>query len=242
MLTSFQAATDCFQITSFNEQPLHLKHATNKTVRLRHLPISPSLPHPDSGQLLEIDGDALPKNSYVKIEQVRVCTHQDIRPWSGRKLKPDSYMLLMRYAPPKPRDADEYPVRKQSRRPRHYVALKRPPSVQKLPNGYPAAVDRTLCPTNHPPRQHHIRNMRTNPLQKPLLPTHHQTTVARYAPHQRTYRTFRPLDRTSSNLIMPLRPPTSARSKRGSLQACAVIVLVCLGLLAIAAVAFSRVA
>jgi len=105
VLPSLRVATNRFQITSFNGQPLHIKHATNRPVRLQHLPISPSPRHPDLGQLLEIDRDPLPKNSYVKIAQVRFCTDQDIRPWGGRKLRSHSYDLLMQYAPPKPENA-----------------------------------------------------------------------------------------------------------------------------------------
>ena len=154
MLPSLRFATNRFQITSFNEQLLHIKHATNRHVRLQHLPIFPSPQHPDSGQLLEIDGDALPKNSYVKAEQVRFYTYQDIHPWGERKLKSDSYILLMQYATAKPQNADKHPVRRQSRRQRRYldalspyVASKRPLSVQKLTHGNAPTDDRTTSPT-----------------------------------------------------------------------------------------------
>ena len=142
--------------------------------------------HPDSGQLLEIDGDALPKNSYVKVEQVRFCTHQDIRPWGERKLKSNSYILLMQYATAKPQNADKHPVRRQSRRQRRYldalspyVASKRPLSVQKLTHGNAPTDDRTTSPTyTSLPRQLYIRQKLDDPLREPsYLPITEQVSL-----------------------------------------------------------------
>jgi hypothetical protein len=235
-----------FQITSFDGQPLHLKHATNKHLRMQHLPISPSPRHADLGKLLEIDGDALPKNSYVKIQQVRFCTYQDIRPWKGRKLKRDSYVLLMQYAPAKPPEADEHPVRRGSRRPRQYlgalspnVPSRRPPSVQKLVHGRAAAYDRTIHPPDHRPPHHHMPNKPVDPLREPLLPTHRQTIVAIHAPDQRTYGTLPILDSASYSLITPSRHSRPTTNERESPEACGVFVLLlCLGLFAILAVSW----
>jgi len=243
VLPSLWVATNRFQITSFNGQPLHIKHATNRLVRLQHLPIFPSPRHPDLGQLLEIDGDPLPKNSYVKIEKVRFCTHQDIRPWGGRKLSSDSYILLMQYAGAKPQNADRPPVQRQSRRQRRYldalspyVASKRPPSMQKLTHGNATTDHRTTSPTyTRLPRPHYIRQKPVDRLREPLLPSYYRTS----APHQSTYRTFRSPNRTSRNPMMPLRRPTPARNEKASLRACAVVLILCVVLFAIAAAAYN---
>ena len=156
----------------------------------------------------------------------------------------------MQYATAKPQNADIHPVRRQSRRQRRYldalspyVASKRPPSVQKLTHGNAPTDERTTSPTyTSLPRQLHIRQKLGDPLREPLLPSYHRTSVAGHAPHQSTYCTFRSPNRTSRNFIMPLRRPTPARNGTASLRACAVVLLLCVVLFAIAAAAYNMVA
>lgn len=103
-------------------------------MRLQHLPISPSPPHPDSGHLLELEGKPLPRNSYVKIDQVRVCSIRALRRHGFRRLTARSYDLVMSHAPTRPSTADlSDVVRKQPGRVPRRLNPAAPSRVQSIP-------------------------------------------------------------------------------------------------------------
>jgi hypothetical protein len=79
---------------------LEKKHETNILARLQHLPIHPSPPNEDLGNIsLRIEGELLNKSSYVKIENAWQCNLQSLRPHGSRKLTPSSFAILMKHAP-----------------------------------------------------------------------------------------------------------------------------------------------
>jgi hypothetical protein len=83
------------QVTSFDSQPLHIRHKDNLLVRLKHLPIGPSPPHPDNGILLELEGEPLRKKSYVKIGEARTLSIQALELCGDRRLSAKSYKVLI---------------------------------------------------------------------------------------------------------------------------------------------------
>ncbi|OCT50563.1 hypothetical protein CLCR_07519 [Cladophialophora carrionii] len=107
---------------------------------MQHLPISPSPPHPDSKALLEIEDGQRPlkKNSYVKVEQVRVCSLRALGPHGNRTLTPRSYDLLMTYAPGKPAWADDI-GRVERRRRRGPRYIEPPPASSWVAGPRPSA-------------------------------------------------------------------------------------------------------
>jgi hypothetical protein len=97
----------CTQITSFNNTPLHIKHARSKAVRLQYLPVAPSPRHPDNDRILELDGEPFRSNSYVCIRETRRCNIRILRPDHGRKLSAESYELLIDVGPKQLPSLDE---------------------------------------------------------------------------------------------------------------------------------------
>ncbi|KAL2213015.1 hypothetical protein CC79DRAFT_3531 [Sarocladium strictum] len=84
-------------ITSFGGKRLRDK---GKRARARHLPIHPSEPHPDTGQILQLQpGHAMDKLSYVKIKPVYLIQTSDLDTF-GRlpdiALTQSSYNLLVK--------------------------------------------------------------------------------------------------------------------------------------------------
>ena len=61
-----------------------------------HIPIAPSPPHPDTHIILEIEGDPLPLDSYVKVGEHRECSVTALTPFGGRRMTPSSYDILMK--------------------------------------------------------------------------------------------------------------------------------------------------
>lgn len=87
-------------ITSFNSRGLFEKHGNNKAARLDHLPIYPSNPHPDNGELLYLEGNAaLSKKSYVKTGKQHTVDPSVLRPDRSTKgkLSKESLTVLIKY-------------------------------------------------------------------------------------------------------------------------------------------------
>ena len=208
-----RAMTERSQMTSFDGVPLEIRHQRNRSVREQHLPISPSPPHPDSGELLEVDGEPLRMNSYVKTGEVRVCTIQALRPHGARKLTTHSYELLMHYAPSKPPSADKEIVQ------RHPRQIPRPP---RPPRNYPQIPGHLNNTSLTYPHQIHTNNPRT---EQSLLHLHSHT------PRQIKYGTFLSQSQTSrfpAQLSRSPDPPTSG-DRFLYHRACVVITLLCMG-------------
>jgi len=235
------------QITSFNGVSLEVRHPRNRSVREKHLPISPSPPHPDSGLLLEIDGEPLRRNSYVKVGQVRVCTIRALRPHGSRKLTARSYELLMNYAPPKPPSADRNIVQRHPRHALRHTEASGPHWIEDIP---PSVQDHsTRRPRDGPQNSNHLSNTRL-----PYIPpppqyyTNHPRTQQRddqrqslLYPYSSTpitprqiegaYGTFSPHTQTSRFSAQLSRRPESPSPGDGFpyRTVCAVFIFICVG-------------
>jgi hypothetical protein len=72
------------------------------------LPIHPNQPHPDSGEVLFIEGEQLRKKSFVNTRDLHYCDIRSLRIHGNRRLKPASLSLVMQNAPPELSDPDVY--------------------------------------------------------------------------------------------------------------------------------------
>ncbi|KAF2239580.1 hypothetical protein EV356DRAFT_104300 [Viridothelium virens] len=209
-----------FLITSFNGVPLHVKHAKSKALREQHLPISPSPPHPDSGILLEIDGDPLRNTSCVKVKNVRVCTTRALRPYGARKLTAPSYDLLMKFAPAKPSSADISAVKTQRGLRSQYIKALSPSSIANTSLPAPnrssrhkhGHVTHTSFPHTQPPRRTRQRTELEDPLLRSLLQSPHQA-VSRPPRTEAIYGTFTARDHTSHLPVYTSQRPVSPSSE-----------------------------
>jgi hypothetical protein len=239
-----RATTERSQITSFKGVPLDIRHQRNRLAREQHLPIFPSPPHPDSGLLLEIDGEPLRSNSYVKIEQVRVCTIRALRPHGTRKLTTRSYELLMHYAPPKPPSADKNIVQRHPRRAPWHTEASGPHWIENTPpllqdhssRDYPqnrGRLNNTSLAYTQPRRQYYTNNLRTDQAdalrQSLLYPYSHTSITPRQTEY--LYGTFSSHNQTSRFPTQLSRRPEPPASPDGFpyRKVCAVIILLCVG-------------
>jgi hypothetical protein len=140
--------------------------------------------------------------SYVKVEEVRVCSIRALRPHGRRKLRATSLDLLMKRAPTKPPSADKMTAARSQPLPGYvdsssswirntHSSAEGRPLRSYAPSHTPSygSVGNTGVTHTYPHRAYYPRTVAGDPRLESLLPSHYQPAVAPqrpdyiYSPH-----------------------------------------------------------
>ncbi|KAI0849206.1 hypothetical protein F5Y00DRAFT_235908 [Daldinia vernicosa] len=160
-------------ITSLKGKELTTRFKHDQNLRLEHIPIRPSRPHPDNGMLLSLEDVTLMlrKNSYVKTKTQYRIQIASLRPYERRGpeyiLSRKSYHELIQYAkftPPAPRlslNTISSPSRVWGYSQAVPITRERSGSYGE----YVSAQRRLESAAVSPPRAHYVPTANTNPPQ-----------------------------------------------------------------------------
>ncbi|KAI2778336.1 hypothetical protein F4815DRAFT_246592 [Daldinia loculata] len=160
-------------ITSLKGKELKTRFKHDQNLRLEHIPIRPSHPHPDNGMLLSLEDVTLVlrKKSYVKTKTQYRIQIASLRPYERRGpeyiLSRKSYQELIKYAkftPPAP-----HPSLNTVSSPSRVWGYGQPVPIARERSGsygeYVSAQRRLESAAVSPPRAHYVPTTNTKPSQ-----------------------------------------------------------------------------